>query len=194
MERRSLSAAAISRAKGTSSAPAFTALWSSASAVGLSSSRPTAFTVCMMNWEASGCTRVMRMYPPPPAPRLDHVPALGAEPRGDHIVDLARHTAETVGQRTSLQLRRSVRAFQRVQNEPCDPITCPHSGIPSLIRLSLTLTFFNLFFDCIIVKKRQILNSLKRPLCAESGKFGVLSFPISLIHIISSFFSYFLAF
>ena len=149
---RSLTAAAISRAKGTSSAPAFTALWSSASA------------------------------------------ALWAEPRGDHIVDLARHTAETVGQRASLQLRRSVRAFQRVQNEPCDPITCPHNGIPSLIRLSLTLTFFNLFFDCIIVKKRQILNSLKRPLCAESGKFGVLSFPISLIHIISSFFSYFLAF
>jgi len=58
----------------------------------------------------------------------------------------------------------------------------------------LTLTFFNLFFDCIIVKKRQILNFLKRPLCAESGKFGVLSFPISLIRIFSSFFSYFLAF
>ena len=128
------------------------------------------------------------------APRLDHVPALGTEPRGDHIVDLARHTAETVGQGASLQLRGPVRAFQHVQNEPCDPITCSHTGIPSLIRLSLTLTFFNLFFDCIIVKERQILNAVNEPDFAEGGSGGVLSFIISLIRSFSLFFFVFLTF
>ena len=67
------------------------------------------------------------------------------------------------------ELRRSVRAFQRVQNEPCDPIACPHTGIPSLSSFLLTLTFFNLFFDRIIVNKRQIINVLKKPFRAGIG-------------------------
>ena len=73
-------------------------------------------------------------------------------------------------------------------------VTRHHATRRSYFNILKREFFFNLFFDCIIVKERQILNAVNEPDFAEGGSGGVLSFIISLIRSFSLFFFVFLTF
>ena len=81
----------------------------------------------------------------PPAALHDVAPLRG-KPGAHHIVDLAGHAVEPLGQIAALDLQHAVlRLVQAVLEEAGDQIGNSH-GTPSLsVTFILTLTFFNLY-------------------------------------------------